>query len=431
MNPWIEITKEQAPLPENIDLREGGGKRIFIPAFGKDNKGYFYLIDYPQRTITCWTIDNQKIKKELQKRMNIDWSNPDAHYFLDNYLAAHSAQFYHDKIYVTSLCSNFVIVLNLLDDGYDVIINDEQFDYVYSATNDIRDNSMYFTRWSLADEVKIFLDVRSTITVEIGKVNLLTKEFTIFSSFISGNAIHQASLTPDCEKVVMLGMSTAAVGQFPEPDGSCKEADMHDLLEQGLLDSQISLYNIKTNQVSSMQFDSGTGHIEYDVKEDYCYISNHNLGYDSLSKEMYCFGPGQINKIYIDDSIHFLEIYGDVDFIRIPSHKVFTMGEETYIAVSVYPNKVHVIRAKDMTIYKKSTIFDSKVFTDFTKGPQPYPKTDRTPYTIHPVDGTHYVHLANVWNVRLYDFMSDAVIHTVNYNFNRKDIITMGHGLDF
>ena len=431
MKGLVKITKSQTKLPAGLPIPAGGEKRVFIPAFGKDNIGYYYLIDYKENTITCWTINNEKIKTILKKKMNITWDD-DSNYFFNNFLAAHSAHFYEDKIYVTSLCSNYIVVLNLKDDGYDVIINEDQFDYVYSATNDIQNGEMYFARWSLSDMVKIFKNVFSTIIVEVGKVNLSTRRFTLFNSFTCGNTIHQASITPDGKKIVLLGMSTATVGEFPNTSKVDPNVDMQELLEQGLLKSQITMYNMETNQFTTVYLKTGTGHIEYDAASDLCYISNHNLGYDHINKNIYCFGPGEIVKTkFSKDKILFLDSYEAPDFIRIPSHKVFTYDNDTYIAASVYPNKVHVLRARDMSIYKKAVVLHNREFTDFAHGPQIYPKIDRTPYTIHPINQSHFIHLVNVWNIRLFDFMSDKVIHTINYNFNRKSLITIGHGLDF
>lgn len=431
MKEYVKITKSQVKLPTGLAIPAGNEKRVFIPAFGKDNNGYYYLVDYKEKTITCWTINNEKIKLILRNKMDIVWDE-DSHYFFNNFLAAHSAHFYQDKIYVTSLCSNYIIVLHLKDDDYDIIINEDQFDYVYSATNDIYNGEMYFARWSLSDMVKIFKNIFSSITVEVGKVNLASRKFTLFNSFECGNTIHQASITPDGRKIILLGMSTGTVGEFPSTSKVDTDVDMQELLEQGLLKSQISMYNIETNRFTTLYLKTGTGHIEYDTTSDVCYISNHNLGYDHINKDIYCFGPGQIVKTkFSEDEICLMESYQATDFIRIPSHKIFTYGGETYIATSVYPNKVHILKTSDMSIFKKAVVLDNREFTDFSKGPQIYPKIDRTPYTIHPINQSHYIHLVNVWNIRLFDFMSDKVIHTINYNFNRKSLITIGHGLDF
>jgi DNA-binding beta-propeller fold protein YncE len=433
MDQYIKIKKEQYRMNHNNRVPETcKNHAVFIPTFGKDNKGHYYLIDYKTDTLSCWTIDNELIKKILKKKMNVSW-DVDAEYFFNNFLAAHSAQFYNNKIYVYSLCSNYVIVLNIEDDKYEVIYNEDDFDMVYSATNDIYNNELYFTGWSLSDMVKIFNDVYASIDIGVGKVNLNSRKFSIFNSYQSGNTIHQTSVTPDGKRIVMLGMSTAPVGKFPNPTEEFrkKEENMLNVLGQGLLKSQISLYNSENNEITTKMLDAGTGHIEYDRVNNYCYVSNHNLGYDAAHKDLYCFGEGQIDKVFIDDKINYISNYKASDFIRIPSHKIFNYEEKTLIAVSVYPNKVHIIDGDTMQIYKKTVIMENKEFTDFTKGPQIYPKIDRTPYTIHPVDNSRYIFLANVWNVRLYDFIAEEVICTTNFNFNRLPLLTMGHALDF
>lgn len=433
MNEYIKVTKECFPLTELEKVPEECRDRaVFVPTFGKDNKGHYYLVDFMNCSITCWTIDNTEMKKILRAKMKVAWDK-DAEYFFDNFLAAHSAQYYNHKIYVYSLCSNYVLVLHLEDEGYELILQDDKFDMVYSATNDIYNDELYFTRWSLDDMVRIFNDVYASIEIEVGKVNLKSRKFTIFNSYRSGNTIHQASVTPDGKKVVMLGMSTAPVGKFPNPTEEFrkKEKEMKEVLGQGLLKSQISLYNSVTNEICTQMLDSGTGHIEYDIKNNYCYISNHNLGYDAQHKDLYCFGKGKIDKVFIDDKINFLQYYEANDFIRIPSHKIFTYEGKTLIAVSVYPNKIQLIDAANMQIYQKMEIMHNREFTDFTKGPQIYPKIDRTPYTIHPVDNSRFIFLANVWNVRIYNFLAEKVLCTINFNVDKQPLLTMGHALDF
>lgn len=430
MNKFIKIEKYEYKMDHTLEIPDSCKKSIFIPAFGKDNLGYYYLVDFRTNIITCWVIDNEVMKKELKKRMHTVWDD-DAEYFFVNFLAAHSAQYYKNKIYVYSLNSNYIIVIDLERNAYDVLYDENIFDWVFSATNDIYNNELYFARWSLADKLRIFNDVYSTIHIEVGKVNLDSRKFTILGSFESSNTIHEASVTPDGKKVILLGMSTAPVGRFPNPTSEFKEKEMLDVLQQGLLKSQMNLYDMETSKISTINLEAGTGHIEYDRKNNIGYISNHNLGYDAENKNIYCFGEGKIDKIIIDRQVDFIDSYTDDDFIRIPSHKIFDYNHKTLIAVSVYPNKVHIIDSQDMKIYKKATIMRNRHFTDFTKGPEIYPKIDRTPYTVHPVNGSQYVYLANVWNVRLFDFEKDEVICTVNYNFNKKPLLTMGHALDF
>ena len=62
MKEYVKITKSQVKLPTGLAIPAGNEKRVFIPAFGKDNNGYYYLVDYKEKTITCWTINNEKIK---------------------------------------------------------------------------------------------------------------------------------------------------------------------------------------------------------------------------------------------------------------------------------------------------------------------------------------------------------------------------------
>ena len=40
MKEYVKITKSQVKLPTGLAIPAGNEKRVFIPAFGKDNNGY-------------------------------------------------------------------------------------------------------------------------------------------------------------------------------------------------------------------------------------------------------------------------------------------------------------------------------------------------------------------------------------------------------
>ena len=47
MKEYVKITKSQVKLPTGLAIPAGNVKRVFIPAFGKDNNGKKrYLINY-------------------------------------------------------------------------------------------------------------------------------------------------------------------------------------------------------------------------------------------------------------------------------------------------------------------------------------------------------------------------------------------------
>jgi hypothetical protein len=205
-----------------------------------------------------------------------------------------------------------------------------------------------------------------------------------------------------------------------------------EILDSGLKTSSLITYNINLKSTHRIELPDGPAHIEFDNNDpSVFYISSHNLS--TNNDTLFCFGYSKIDKFRIDKGeSKVLEFYQDKDFLRAPSHKLFSFDGKKLMVVPIYPNQVHIIDTSDMSIYKKVSLRKTSNPIDFSDGPFIYPKVnlDKTPYTIHPINNSQFLYLSSVWNVTIYNLETSSNVAIVRYNVN-KPVIAMGHASKF
>ncbi|WP_416215372.1 hypothetical protein [Paenibacillus mesotrionivorans] len=431
------MKKEKYHFPDHMNVPPECDRSIFIPAYGTDGKQYYYLVDFKSKTIICWDIDTEEMKNYLINKIQKDdiagvpW-NKNFENYLQTILLGHSAQYDNGKLYVSSNYGTFILCLSIVDDSWSLIGEDIEGDpvKVYSATNDIYNNNLYFTRWEMEEGFRHIENRNLPVRLEIGRYSLEADSFEIIDTIDGPDDVHYTSITPDGKNLIIIEMAQDPVHRFPKQGEETNDDYLLKTLENGLCDSQFIVYNLEKKQYHVHHLKDGPAHIEYDLSAPgICYVSMHNLCTNNTDN--CCFGTARIEKIRIDSEVASLGFYTDDDFIRIPSHKPFDYDGQKLLAVSVYPNQLHIIDADEMKLYKKVYLSKTKQGVDFSRGPYIYPRIDKTPYSIEYQRGSSYIYLCSIWNIILFNFVGESKYSSLIYNVNNKPLIAMGHAISF
>lgn len=191
---------------------------------------------------------------------------------------------------------------------------------------------LWFASWPVEGTARRILKPRESIRVTIWKLSLREK---IIKQVWQGwfcDSLHHLLLSPDRRFLVL-----TELGLFFE--------------EKKLIQSKVLILNLKTGRKWQMQIPTA-GHVEFDPEEkDVCYISCHNIGL--MGVKVGISGPGIIKKIRLGENGPKLEgEFSHSDFHRITTHIVFRHRGKTLIGVSGYPDKVFLIDAATMNLYK-------------------------------------------------------------------------------
>ncbi|KQC11137.1 MAG: hypothetical protein APR62_10525 [Smithella sp. SDB] len=203
-----------------------------------------------------------------------------------------------------------------------------------STTNwfDKSAGELWFASWPVEGTVRRILNPLENILVTIWKLSLRKNSIKQVWQGDFGDSLHQLSLSPDRSFLVL-----AELGLYSEG--------------KKLIESKILILNLKKKKNWQLSIPAAA-HMEFDPEEkNICYISCHNIGL--MAVKVGIFGPGIIKKIRLDENGPKLEgEFSHPDFHRITTHIVFRHRGKTLIGVSGYPDKVFLIDAATMKLYK-------------------------------------------------------------------------------
>ncbi|KUG22848.1 hypothetical protein ASZ90_007341 [hydrocarbon metagenome] len=203
-----------------------------------------------------------------------------------------------------------------------------------STTNwfDKTNGELWFASWPIEGTARRILKPMEDTRVTIWKYSLRKKSIKRAWQGDFGDSLHNLSLSPDNNYLIL-----TELGLF--------------FAEKKLIHSKILILNLKTGKEWQLQIPTA-GHVEFDPEEkDVCYISCHNIGLVGVNVGI--SGPGIIKKIRLGENGPKLEgEFSHSDFHRITTHIVFSHRGKNLIGVSGYPDKVFLIDAATMKLYK-------------------------------------------------------------------------------
>lgn len=422
----ITIEREETRLNLDFDIPEECKVKIFIPAHVADSNQCCYLVDIKNKKITSWYIDLSQANTVIRKMIQGDKTKDlPLSLELENFIrvihAAHSAKYYKGKIYVFTN-SHYMVCLDPENSKNDEVIC-SGYETVYSGTNDIHEDKIFFARWNIYDAMSR-QEVGKQINVDVGTYDINSKEFNTLTTFEGPDNIHQVALTPDKRNVVLIEMGRILRNK-KYPEYTTNKELLLEILKDGAAESQIVKYNFKDKTVKKKFIDAVPGHLEIDPEHpDTGIVSCHNLVGN------YSYGNGRLLKIKFDD-LSIIESYEHRDLIRIPSHTIFKHKGKKLIVTNGYPKRIFIIHADDMSLGKCIYLGKKITYADFSNGPYNVEAYGRTPFTMLPVDNTPFLYLVDPYQIRFYDFEGEKTIGAINYNFNFKSLTSTGHASIF
>lgn len=421
-----------APIASKLDCESA----IFIQTNGARGEHYYFLIDFCESTISCWEVDISEakniIQKQVMEKMHVEWKGYAINY-LNFSMMPHTAIAADRNIYVTAVNSNFIIQLDRGSDHYHIIFNDKDPYAQYSSTNSYWNGELYFSKYNLFDKIKTLMDPQVSIENILGKYNIKTRKFTDISSFTEPLTMHQTAVANHGQNIISIGICTSPKVRIPDNRHRKDTAFMKYVLKEGLEESCLVNYNIQTNTYQRLTTNDCIAHIEFDLSDpSISYVSSHNLGYygSEFGNDIMSFGPGTIYK-YDYQKHKILTFYTSDDFFRITSHIPFCYQKKNYLAATVFPNQIHILDTDTMQLVKRIFVSPCNTQVDFSSGPYLFPKIGKTPYMVLPIADKPYFFYGGLVGLKIYDFIEDRILGTINYNPWGKPLTSIGHPIIF
>jgi hypothetical protein len=215
----------------------------------------------------------------------------------------------------------------------------------------------YFVRWPMSGWIDIIEKRRDSLPCQVGRYNLDDHKEEILLTLDFMEDVHDIACSPDDKYAVFSSFKQELVLPFPRST-YFKSPDRYRLSHQ----SGVKLQELITVDLNTLAYwhtripAPVVGHCVFHPDDSRVfYLSAHNLVYHQLS--VFLEGPGTIFKLRIEDGRTLIEKeFSDEGFLRIFQHEVFKYRNDTYLAVVSYTNHLYILRASDLSLYKKVEI---------------------------------------------------------------------------
>ena len=275
------------PIRKGIPAKCSGS--VFISTIDDKLNHYYYLINLKTGFIRHWYFDIKSLLNRMENIMRPYWDQAIEKFstkesFLSALTEPHAACYENGKICITPLLGNFILVIDLTNNSYEVLTDDPL--YIFCSTKNMINNSLYFSRWKFTDALLRYKADQS-LPLEIGRYSFERRKFEILKIVEGPDNIHDTLVTPDESKIVVLEMP-----RFPN-----YSEDVGSVLADGIY-GKLIVYDTRKDICQSENLKSGPGHIVLDKNDsNIVYISSHNLLHSG------CYGPGCFYKYNIGNKL--------------------------------------------------------------------------------------------------------------------------------
>ena len=392
----FKIERHHYPVPVDVNIPDVCKKTVLLPACDYDGVQYLYYIDLDKSLVIVWNVDiSLYISHVINQFSQFDLNTKE----LYGRFALHTSFVYHNRIYALPAYGNFILCFDIDSNEYEIIY--DSMEHIYSFTNGAVNDNIYFTRWTIFDYFKR-KSTEEDVQLDIGYYNIRSGEFCVIKSILGPESIHQTVLSPKGDKIIAV--------EVPRYEKNV-EANKNITVSRALQESRILSYDLFKNKLHMISSDNGPAHITFDINDpDIGHIACCNFS------PLGCFGTARIDKYDFENGIVKIGTYEEEDFYRIPNHEIFEYDGENLLATPVYSNQVRLINTSTMKCRKKIYLSDKHITLEKGKVPFYYPFTDRTPYTVLPVNNTRYIVMCSIRSIDILDFLEDKIIAKIEYN---------------
>jgi len=290
-------------------------------------------------------------------------------------------------------------------------------------------NHWLYVCWPMQDTFDMLHGLRTSARCSIRSLDLQTLEVRTLYELENDDKVHQVTASPDGRYIIFACIQNDLHVPYPEapldkdPEGFRRSHEAGIKLQYAItIDLQEHRHwrtRIPVPVPSHMEFDP--------IEPDVFYISAHNVAsFDSTTVMLE--GPAAICKMRIGQEQTSVEqLYTDDQFFRITQHVPFEFDGKRLIAVTNDPNKLELIDAETMTLWRRAEIFPAPAI-DFSRTGNAmsptYPKTCRS---INPSEDGRFIVLESSAAFFIYSVEEDRFLDIEMPRFMPEGCRGTGH----
>ncbi|MDI6742452.1 MAG: hypothetical protein QMD11_06885 [Smithella sp.] len=233
------------------------------------------------------------------------------------------------------------------------LVDPEIGNEMLSTTNcfDQESGELWFASWSVEETVRRMLNPRKEVRVTLWKQSMRNNDIRKVWQGSFSDSLHQLIISPDRRFLILTELGLRPDGAVPAESSDQNPPAWRNFGEKGVIPSVVLIVDLETGKEWRLPMLTAA-HVEFDpCDNDICYLSSHNIAL--MGARVGIFGRGAIKKIKLKkNGPEVMKEFSHPDFYRITTHIVFRHRGKTLIGVSGYPDKVFLIDAATMELYK-------------------------------------------------------------------------------
>jgi len=387
--------------------------------------GYLFdILDFSAKRIERWSFPLIRIPRaidELKKRIpsqSIPFSASHEAYY-DNYLMGlHASQLSRE--------GNLFVCLGDFFNGFLVPVIDtksgqghalpQDFEkrlMLYGSTGDFTPDGEHwmFIRWPFQDSLDILDGTRARARCEIGRVRMADLHSEIVYQVENVDRIHQITCSPDGRYAVFspfrweMNVPYPAVSMEEDPEGYRRSH------EAGMRRDKLTTVDLQSNRHWRTEIPAPVpAHFEFDpIDPSVFYLSSHH--FYPIKGNVILEGPAGLFKMRIKDGKTIIEgQYSDDQFFRMSQHMPFVYNGHVLIAVTNLPNKLDLIDASNMTLWRRVELFPAEPVDRSETGNAVCPVFPESCFAVNPSRDGKYVVLEASEDFPVYSLEQDRLL---------------------
>jgi len=414
-------------LPE-IDVQ-------FVTLRSSVPKGIEYLIDivdFKNKKLDRWTVPfiyingaKDTIKNVIYKDKKLPFNYTDyLEYYVSQFQTPHICQLSPQGILFMSFGVTDVGFASLILDtntGSTKLIQGKNEHRLHSSGGDFNEDytKWYFTCWPPTNKKKhVRINPAETWVCSID-LNTLEEECEAHIVDKVDNGIfldaipqqhHHMSISADERFIVATSFENAPIIPFPDCTPEEDPEGFKRTHEAGMRLEGLLTIDLATNKYWNTPIPiPSVGHVEYDLDDPYVgYVSAHNIC--AITQGTILEGPAGIFKFKIfDGHTEIIGAYTNDHLFRITQHSVFKYEGETLLGVTVTPNKLVLIKAEDMSLWREFELFPAEPIKIEGCGVIDY-KHPHGAYSLNPSKDGRYIVLESSLDFYIYDLKENCIL---------------------
>jgi len=399
------------------------------------------VLDLSLKTIDRWSVPVTRIPRAaelLEKNVpaeKVPFGSSHQSYYDDCMMSSHAAQLSaQGKIFVCmgNFYNGFYAYVIDSESGQAHIFPDtfEEELMLYSSTGAFtpdQDHWLYI-RWPFRDSIDIINGKRESSACEIGRARISDLKHEILYRIENVDRIHQIACSSSGRHVVFTPFTWDLKSPYPQATMDEDPEGYRRSHEAGMKMEKLVTVDLELGRHWRTEVPVPVpAHVEFDpIDPSLFYVSSHH--FCPTESDLILEGPASLFKMRIGDGETLIEgEYSDDLFFRMTQHVPFLYQGRVLVAVTNFPNKLDLIDAESMSLWRRVELFPAPLLDLSRTGNASCPTYPGICLSVNPSKDGKYIVLQSSEGFPVYSVEEDRLLGATVPQYLPEGMKPVGH----